>query len=106
MSDVRPHGATKDAQYVFSKIHVHDLNAMAKFYEAVFGLVPFNRHQDSMFGRKIDEITDEHRQLVELGAGGADDARAIAYGQPLAGGQRVQVRPHARQRRAQLVRRV
>lgn len=53
----RPTGATRDAQYGFSKIFVHDLDAMASFYEAVFGLVPFNRHQDEMLGRKIDEIT-------------------------------------------------
>lgn len=57
MADVRPHGATRDAQYGFSKVFVHNLDAMAAFYEQVFGLVPFNRHQDAMFGRKIDEIT-------------------------------------------------
>lgn len=57
MADPRPHGATRDAQYGFSKVFVHDLEAMAAFYQEVFGLVPFNRHQDAMFGRKIDEIT-------------------------------------------------
>jgi len=57
MSDVRPHGATRDAQYGFSKVFVHDLDAMAAFYEEVFGLVPFNRHQDVMLDREIDEIT-------------------------------------------------
>lgn len=57
MADVRPAGATRDAQYGFSKVIVHDLDAMAKFYEEVFGIVPFNRHQDGMLGRKIDEIT-------------------------------------------------
>lgn len=57
MVDVRPAGATRDAQYGFSKIFVHDLDAMAAFYEEVFGLIPFGRHQDAMFGRKIDEIT-------------------------------------------------
>jgi len=57
MADVRPSGATRDAQYGFSKIFVHDLDAMAAFYEEVFGLIPFGRHQDAMFGRKIDEIT-------------------------------------------------
>ena len=36
---------------------MHDLEAMAAFYEEVFGLVPFNRHQDGMLGRQIDEIT-------------------------------------------------
>lgn len=57
MVDVRPFGATRDALYGFSKVFVHDLDAMARFYEEVFGLVPFNRHQDVMFGRAIDEIT-------------------------------------------------
>ena len=57
MSEVRPHGAKRDALYGFSKVFVHDLDAMAAFYEDVFGLVPFNRHQDEMLGRKIDEIT-------------------------------------------------
>jgi predicted enzyme related to lactoylglutathione lyase len=57
MADVRPHGATRDALYGFSKVFVHDLDAMARFYEEVFGLVPFNRHQDTMLGREIDEIT-------------------------------------------------
>ena len=57
MADVRPSGATRDAQYGFSKVFVHDLDAMAAFYEEVFGLVPFGRHQDAMFGRAIDEVT-------------------------------------------------
>jgi len=57
MADERPTGATRDATYGFSKIFVHDLDAMGAFYEDVFGLIPFNRHQDEMLGRKIDEIT-------------------------------------------------
>jgi len=57
MADLRPHGFTRDAQYGFSKVFVHDLDAMAAFYEEVFGLVRFNRHQDVMFGREIDEIS-------------------------------------------------
>ena len=57
MADARPFGATRDAHYGFRKIFVHDLEAMGRFYEEVFGLVLFNRHQDAMLGRKIDEIT-------------------------------------------------
>lgn len=57
MAELRPHGATRDAQYGFSKIFVHDLDAMAVFYEDVFGLVQYGRHQDAMFGREIDEIS-------------------------------------------------
>lgn len=56
-ADPRPHGFARDAQYVFSKVFVHDLDAMAAFYEEVFGLIPFNRHEDVMLGREIDEIT-------------------------------------------------
>jgi predicted enzyme related to lactoylglutathione lyase len=66
MADVRPHGATRDVLYAFSKVFVHDLDAMARFYEEVFGLVPFNRHQDVMLGREIDEIT-----YLATSAGGA-----------------------------------
>ncbi|HWV13042.1 MAG TPA: VOC family protein [Sphingobium sp.] len=43
--------------YAFAKTFVHDLDAMAKFYEDVLGLVPNNRHRDIMLGREIDEIT-------------------------------------------------
>jgi len=57
MTDPRPFGTTRATQFGFSKTFVHDLDAMAAFYEAVFGLIPFNRHQDTMFGRPIDEIT-------------------------------------------------
>jgi predicted enzyme related to lactoylglutathione lyase len=57
MAELRPHGATSDAQYGFSKVFVHDLDAMATFYEKVFGLVQYGRHQDAMFGRDIDEVS-------------------------------------------------
>ena len=57
MADARPSGSTRDAQYGFSKVFVHDLEEMAAFYEEVFGLIPFGRHQDVMFARKIDEVT-------------------------------------------------
>lgn len=57
MTDPRPFGTTRATQFGFSKIFVHDLDAMASFYEEVFGLIPFNRHQDVMLDRAIDEIT-------------------------------------------------
>ena len=57
MPETRPHGSTRDAQYGFSKVFVHDLEAMAAFYEEVFGLVRHNRHRARMLGREIDEIT-------------------------------------------------
>lgn len=57
MADPRPTGSNFGMHYVFGKTIVQDLDAMAAFYEKVLGLIPFNRHQDVMFGRKIDEIT-------------------------------------------------
>jgi predicted enzyme related to lactoylglutathione lyase len=57
MEDPRPTGTGLGMTYIFAKTFVHDLEAMASFYENVFGLVPFGRHQDAMLGRKIDEIT-------------------------------------------------
>jgi len=57
MSDPRPFGTTRATQYGFAKTFVHDLDAMASFYEDVLGLIPFNRHQDVMLGRQIEEIT-------------------------------------------------
>jgi len=57
MPELRPHAAQSEALYGFSKVFVHDLDAMSRFYEEVLGLVPFNRHQDVMFGRAIDEIS-------------------------------------------------
>jgi len=43
--------------YLFGKTFVHDLDAMAKFYEEVLGVIPNNRHRSVMLGREIDEIT-------------------------------------------------
>lgn len=57
MTDPRTAGSNFGMAYIFAKTFVHDLDAMARFYENVLGLIPFNRHQDAMFGRPIDEIT-------------------------------------------------
>lgn len=56
MDQARPFGATKDAQYGFSKVFVHDLEAMDAFYKEVFGIVELFRHEDKMLGREISEI--------------------------------------------------
>lgn len=53
----RPFGVTKDAMPVFCKVFVHDLAAMAAFYEEVFGLVRIFEHSDDMMGRAISEIS-------------------------------------------------
>ena len=52
----RPFGVTSDAMPVFAKVFVHDLQAMAAFYEEVFGLVRIFEHKDVMLGRPIEEI--------------------------------------------------
>lgn len=57
MADPRPTGTGLGMTYIFAKTFVHDLDAMASFYENVFGLIPFGRHQDEMLGRKVDEVT-------------------------------------------------
>ena len=57
MADPRPAGTGLGMTYIFAKTFVHDLDAMASFYENVFGLIPFGRHQDEMLGRKVDEVT-------------------------------------------------
>jgi predicted enzyme related to lactoylglutathione lyase len=56
MSEAYPFGTTRATQYVFGKTFVHDLEAMAAFYEEVFGLIPLTRHNDTMLGREITEI--------------------------------------------------
>lgn len=59
MTDLPPRrfGVTKDAMPVFCKVFVHDLPAMADFYEEVFGLVRIFEHSDDMMGRMISEIS-------------------------------------------------
>ncbi len=52
----RPVGVARETMPVFAKLFVHDLEAMANFYEQVFGIVRFFRHQAVMLGREIDEI--------------------------------------------------
>ena len=53
----RATGSNFGVRYIFAKTFVHDLDAMAAFYERVLGVIPNNRHQSKMFGRAIDEIT-------------------------------------------------
>lgn len=53
----RAYGVTKDAMPVFCKVFVHDLPAMAAYYEEVFGLVRIFEHSDEMMGRMISEIS-------------------------------------------------
>ncbi|MEZ4289753.1 MAG: hypothetical protein R3E53_04105 [Myxococcota bacterium] len=57
MAETRPHGASRDAQYGFSKVFVHDLDAMAAFYEDVFGWCASTGTRTRCSGGKIDEIS-------------------------------------------------
>jgi predicted enzyme related to lactoylglutathione lyase len=82
VSTQRPFGVSKDAMPVFCKVFVHDLPAMAAFYEDVFGLVRVFEHSDEMMGRQISEIS--------FGAGypGGNEMTLIHYHdstEPLAG---------------------
>lgn len=82
MADARPYGSRRDAHYGFSKVFVHDLEKMAAFYEEVFGLIPFNRHQDEMLGRKIEEIS---YQASTPGGGALTLIRYVDSKAPIAG---------------------
>lgn len=86
MTDPRPAGSNDGMTFAFSKTFVRDLDAMAKFYEDVLGLIPFNRHQDAMFGRAIDEIT------YQASYAGGPALTLIAYveGEAPAAGEAVQ----------------
>ena len=57
MTDYTTFGASGDVTYLFAKTFVHDLDAMASFYESVFGLISIQRHTDTMLGREIDEVS-------------------------------------------------
>ena len=57
MENTLPHASTADAQFAFSKLVVHDLEASAGFYKSVFGLVEWQRVQSATERRSIDEIS-------------------------------------------------
>ena len=57
MENTLPHASTADAQFSFSKLIVHDLEAMAVFYKSVFGLVEWQRVQSEVKDRRISEIS-------------------------------------------------
>ena len=54
--------------------------------------------------REVDEVADEHGELLELGARGGERRRALLGRQVAGAGEQLDVRPDRRQRRAQLVR--
>jgi predicted enzyme related to lactoylglutathione lyase len=45
-----------DASFGFTKLVVHDLEAMARFYQAVYGLYAVNRVREHIGDEAIDEI--------------------------------------------------
>jgi lactoylglutathione lyase len=56
MATKTPHGRTRDAEFMFVKLEVHDLEASAAFYTDVFGLVELRRIEAVITGRPISEI--------------------------------------------------
>lgn len=61
------------ATYAFSKIFVRNLNAMADFYQKIFGLIPQNHHYDVILGREIEEI------IFQPGHAGGGALTLISY---------------------------
>ena len=51
-----PHGRTFDADFMFTKLLVNDLDKSAAFYGSVFGLIEMHRVEAEIMGRKISEI--------------------------------------------------
>ncbi|HZR82550.1 MAG TPA: VOC family protein [Candidatus Binatia bacterium] len=47
---------TASATVAFTKLIVHDLEGMAEFYRAAYGLHPVSRVRDRIAGERIDEI--------------------------------------------------
>lgn len=51
-----PHAKTLDADFMFTKLVVDDLEKSAKFYESVFGVVEMHRLEAVITGRKVSEV--------------------------------------------------
>lgn len=51
-----PSGRTLDADFMFTKLVVADMEKSAAFYTAVFGLVEMNRVEARIVGRPVSEI--------------------------------------------------
>lgn len=56
MSHPMPYGATLDANYMFTKLVVVDIDAAAAFYTSVFGFVEMHRVEAAIDGRAVSEI--------------------------------------------------
>ena len=51
-----PHGRSLDTDFMFTKLLVDDLEAAAKFYTSVCGVVEMHRVEAEITGRKVSEI--------------------------------------------------
>lgn len=56
MSHPMPHGAMLDANFMFTKLVVADLDTAAAFYTSVFGFVEMHRVEAAIDGRAVSEI--------------------------------------------------
>ena len=62
MANGVPHGKTLDADFMFTKLQVSDLDKAGAFYTAVFGLVEMHRIDAAIAGRglqyeRLDQLT-------------------------------------------------
>lgn len=51
-----PHGSTLDADFMFTKLIVRDLEGAARFYTSVFGLIEMQRVDAVIEGRAAKEV--------------------------------------------------
>ena len=56
MANGVPHGKTLDADFMFTKLQVSDLDKAGAFYTAVFGLVEMHRIDAAIAGRGLSEV--------------------------------------------------
>ena len=56
MAAAIPHGRSLDADFMFTKLVVNDLDRAVAFYAAVFGLVEMHRLDAEITGRKVSEV--------------------------------------------------
>jgi predicted enzyme related to lactoylglutathione lyase len=56
MASQIPHGSTLDANFMFTKLEVSNLDQSAAFYTSVFGLVEMHRVEAAITGRPVSEV--------------------------------------------------
>lgn len=56
MANGVPFGRSRDMDFMFTKLQVHDLEKAAAFFTSVFGLIEMHRMDAAIAGRKVTEI--------------------------------------------------